>query len=137
MPPLQYGDILQLYVGFVEHRLARGLAEKRPPADDGSSSAGGPVILRICLRILPVRIRPAVDFHSIAHHFLSKFCSIVWTKSAQPRLYQGSAGLVVFYHIHFIVCLLPKFDISSKPFGIWAEKKRERPKTECQFCPSG
>ena len=35
MHPLQYGDILQLYVGFVEHRLARGLAEKSPPADDG------------------------------------------------------------------------------------------------------
>lgn len=66
-----------------------------------SPSAGGPVILRICLRNLPVRIRPVVDFHSIAYHFLSKFCSIVWTKSAQPRLYQGFAGLVVFYHIHW------------------------------------
>lgn len=66
-----------------------------------SPSAGGPVILRICLRSLPARIRPVVDFHSIAYHFLSKFCSIVWTKSAQPRLYQGFAGLVVFYHIHW------------------------------------
>lgn len=35
MPPLQYGDILQLRTGFVERRLARGLAEKGPPADDG------------------------------------------------------------------------------------------------------
>lgn len=35
MPPLQYGDILQLCLEFVECRLARGLAEKKPPADDG------------------------------------------------------------------------------------------------------
>lgn len=35
MPPLQYGDILQLYVEFVELRLVQGLAEKSPPADDG------------------------------------------------------------------------------------------------------
>lgn len=35
MPPLQYGDILQLRAGFVERRLERGLAEKDPPADDG------------------------------------------------------------------------------------------------------
>lgn len=32
--------------------------------------------------------------------FLLKFCSIVWTRSAQPRLYQSFAGVVVFYHIH-------------------------------------
>ena len=40
MPPLQYGDILQLYAGFVEHGLMQGLEEKSPPADDGFVRCG-------------------------------------------------------------------------------------------------